>query len=147
MCVCVRVCVFCRFSCCLFILFALDTEPPRSRILQGCLAELLDVSCTIFCSRANAYVLQDEGPEVGREMLPVPVVSVRGAEPRLAVTVAIPGWLRTPDDAIGVWNSLRPKDSSAYALIWETPELLSLNISIVKMIKDKVGSSCPFMYK
>eukprot|EP00884_Botryococcus_braunii_P011363 jgi/Botrbrau1/20227/Bobra.31_1s0023.2 len=93
----------------------------------------------LWKGRASSTQDQEHPPEVGREVLPVPVVSVGGAEPRLAVTVAIPGWLRTPDDAMAVWDSLRPQDSTAYALIWETPELLSLNISIVNMIKDKAA--------
>jgi Protein of unknown function (DUF726) len=89
------------------------------------------------------YLAQGHGhsEEAVTELLPVPIVSVRGVELRLAVTVAIPGWLRTVDDATAVWQSLRPSDSTTYALLWETPELLSLNISIVKMIKDKVRPS------
>lgn len=82
--------------------------------------------------------------DAAADVLPVPIVSLRKAEPHLALAVAIPGWLRTADDAIGVWKGYRPKDATAYSLVWETSELLSLNVSIVQMIKDKVSANIQY---
>ena len=71
-------------------------------------------------------------------LLPVPVPAKPRADPKLALTIAVAGWIAAPGDFEDVWRHLSTTEAERFTLVWETKELIQLNNSIMNMLLNQV---------
>lgn len=71
-------------------------------------------------------------------LLPIPVATEKRADPRLALTIGVAGWIANPSDFVDMWRPLGCADSERFALVWESEELKALNNTLFSFVKNKV---------
>ncbi|GLI68120.1 hypothetical protein VaNZ11_012459 [Volvox africanus] len=75
--------------------------------------------------------------EQARPLLRVPVDPKRIGESTLALTIAVNGWVKQPEDFVAPWRQLPSSGRELWALVWESDVLQSLDGALRRFIRDK----------
>ncbi|GIL79675.1 hypothetical protein Vretifemale_8971, partial [Volvox reticuliferus] len=75
--------------------------------------------------------------EQARPLLRVPVDPKRMGESTLALTIAVNGWVKQPEDFVAPWRQLPSSGRELWALVWESDVLQSLGGALRRFIRDK----------
>ncbi|GIL52491.1 hypothetical protein Vafri_8358 [Volvox africanus] len=75
--------------------------------------------------------------EQARPLLRVPVDPKRIGESTLALTIAVNGWVKQPEDFVSPWRQLPSSGRELWALVWESDVLQSLDGALRRFIRDK----------
>lgn len=70
--------------------------------------------------------------------LPAPV-NLKPDRCRLAVTIAVNGWVQKMEDFVDPWNVLDGTDCERYAIVWESNRLLRLGSALSTFVGTKVA--------
>jgi len=81
--------------------------------------------------------MQDAGP-----LLPIPAPAKPRADPKLARTIAVAGWIAARSDYVDQWGGLSSAGAERFTLVWESQELMALTRSMMDMILNQVENHC-----
>jgi hypothetical protein len=76
-------------------------------------------------------------PPTYRPLLLTPVNPRKKAGAALALTIAVNGWVSSPEDYAAPWRSLPGGGCDRLALVWERDLLLQLGVALSQFIKNK----------
>ncbi|KAG2501760.1 hypothetical protein HYH03_000260 [Edaphochlamys debaryana] len=72
-----------------------------------------------------------------RPLLRVPVNPKRSGDATLALTIAVNGWVKSPEDFVNPWRPLPSSGRELWGLVWESDVLRSLGGALRRFIRDK----------